>query len=347
MKISTKILIVLFLLAGVTTYLICDSYFLAPERLTTRKIELESEKISDSLDDMRIICFSDLDYGSFTDESRLNNLMQYINDLSPDVILFCGDIYDTGVIADEKKDEIIINAFSSLNAQYGKFAVLGDRDCTTQAQKEAVSDILYQSDFELISNSSIQIHRNSSSYITLVGLENEINGEQNIAQAYANVSRSAYVLAFCHTPDTAVQVPADLTDRFIAGHTHGGQAFWYFGSLITVDEGSYLRGTHDISGMFTLDITNGTGTTVKDVRFLANAEVVLYILKSEEIVEETASPVSEDTEEGSTAVPENIEEEQEDTGDHSAEASDPIEEENDASQETETDESIESENSEE
>jgi predicted MPP superfamily phosphohydrolase len=41
----------------------------------------------------------------------------------------------------------------------------------------------------------------------------------------------------------------------------------------------FFRGKHDIKGLFTLDITNGVGTTEQDVRFLANAEVVLYRLK--------------------------------------------------------------------
>ena len=63
----------------------------------------------------------------------------------------------------------------------------------------------------------------------------------------------------------------------------------------------YLRGKHSINDAFTLDITNGVGTTQTDVRFLSDPEVVVYHLNSlaqEEIPQgdlETEPAVTEET----------------------------------------------------
>ena len=59
-----------------------------------------------------------------------------------------------------------------------------------------------------------------------------------------------------------------------------GQIFYGFGAYYMPEQAfNYLRGKHSVSGAFTLDITSGVGTTGQDVRFLANAEIVLYRMK--------------------------------------------------------------------
>ena len=50
--------------------------------------------------------------------------------------------------------------------------------------------------------------------------------------------------------------------------------------LRSIGAEEYYRGSHKLDGML-LDITNGCGTTKADVRFLADAEIVVYTLKSE------------------------------------------------------------------
>ena len=89
-----------------------------------------------------------------------------------------------------------------------------------------------------------------------------------------------YVLAFSHTPDSAKQVPADLTDYYLAGHSLGGQVYYLFGSLTRPAMAKEIfRGKSSIKGKFDVDVTNGVGTIKKDARFLTPAEVVLYTLK--------------------------------------------------------------------
>lgn len=307
MKTWKKILIVILILCGISGYFVYDAFKAAPKRYTTRYVSLSSSKISPQLNGMNILFFSDLDYGTYMDEERLNSLVDHINQQSPDVVLFGGDIYDYNASPSDASDQILAKSFRRIRAPYGKFAVYGDTDDETDAMKKSVSSIYSSSNFEVINNSSISLHKGTAQSVTLVGLDNGLNGKQDINAAYASVSKNNYVLTLCHTPDTADKVPGDLTDYFLAGHSHGGQAYWFFGAAYTPAMATeYLRGKHNIANDFTLDITNGVGTTGKDVRFLTPAETVVYQLKSTKAVStpQSGSSSKEKSKTTSSASPE-------------------------------------------
>lgn len=279
MKTWHKVVIVLMVIALAAGFIWYDAGHIAPKRYTTRYVSLEDKKIPEQLNDMNILFFSDLDYGTFMDEERLNTLINKINEVSPDAVIFGGDLYDENVTATEDTNNILKKAFKKIQAPYGKFAVYGDNDDASDEMKASVNDIYASSDFEVLNNTSLFLHKKGSNSITLVGLDNGLNGKQDVQSAYANVSDNNYVIAICHTPDSVTVVPEDLTDYFLAGHSHGGQAYYFFSALYTpAMANEYLRGKHEIDGRFTLDITNGVGTTKEDIRFLANAEVVVYQL---------------------------------------------------------------------
>ncbi len=279
MKTWKKTLILFLIMACAIGFTYYDANYISPRNYTVRNEDLHSTLIPEQLDNMNIIFFSDVEYGKFMDETRLNKLVDTINSLGPDVILFGGDLYEDTISPTGDMNHIIASAFQKLKASYGKFAVYGDNDNKTEEALNATNEIYRQADFEVLSNTSISLHKGGSQSITLVGLDNGINNTQDIQTAYLNVSKNNYVITLCHDPDTADLVPADLTNYFLAGHTHGGQVYYLFGALYTPSSAiNYFRGKQLIKEEFTLDITNGTGTTIQDMRLLANAEIVDYHL---------------------------------------------------------------------
>lgn len=269
---------------------------MAPDRFITRHVTIDNEQIPEQLDNMNILFFSDLKYGIYMNEERLNKLVDTINASGADVVLFGGDIYGDSVTVDDHSTSLITKAFSNIQAKYGKFAVYGDIDGASDVMKSTVNAIYDASDFEVIQNTSFQIHKNGSQFITVVGLDNGIDGTKDIDGAYSNVSKDSYVMTLCHTPDTVNEVPKDLTDYFLAGHSLGGQANFIFTSFYEpACATQYLRGKHLIDNTFTLDITNGTGTVNQDVRLFTPAEVVVYTLKMTQKKEETLPSSKLDT----------------------------------------------------
>lgn len=281
---------------SITAFFLIDSFFVAPDRFITRHVTIDNEQIPEQLDNMNILFFSDLKYGIYMNEERLNKLVDTINASGADVVLFGGDIYGDSVTVDDHSTSLITKAFSNIQAKYGKFAVYGDIDGASDVMKSTVNAIYDASDFEVIQNTSFQIHKNGSQFITVVGLDNGIDGTKDIDGAYSNVSKDSYVMTLCHTPDTVNEVPKDLTDYFLAGHSLGGQANFIFTSFYEpACATQYLRGKHLIDNTFTLDITNGTGTVNQDVRLFTPAEVVVYTLKMTQKKEETLPSSKLDT----------------------------------------------------
>ena len=281
---------------SITAFLLIDSFFVAPARFITRHVTIDNEQIPEQLDNMNILFFSDLKYGIYMNEERLNKLVDTINASGADVVLFGGDIYGDSVTVDDHSTSLITKAFSNIQAKYGKFAVYGDIDGASDVMKSTVNAIYDASDFEVIQNTSFQIHKNGSQFITVVGLDNGIDGTKDIDGAYSNVSKDSYVMTLCHTPDTVNEVPKDLTDYFLAGHSLGGQANFIFTSFYEpACATQYLRGKHLIDNTFTLDITNGAGTVNQDVRLFTPAEVVVYTLKMTQKKEETLPSSKLDT----------------------------------------------------
>lgn len=278
MKIWHKILLLvatLLIICGVFTY---DAFYSAPSRFDVRYETLESIYIPAQLSDTTILFFSDLDYGDYMDEERLEKLVDTINRLAPDVVLFGGDL--VSYQRENYNQDILISELKKIHAPLGKFAVLGDFDTETEEWSNQIQSILYQSDFELLNNQSMKLRNMGSESISIVGISDGIHTYQDISNAYANVPRTSYCITICHTPDTADLVPTDLTKYFLSGHSLGGQVYWFFGSYYHPEKvEKYFRGKHTIQGTFTLDISNGVGTLEKDVRFLSNPEIVLYRLQ--------------------------------------------------------------------
>jgi predicted MPP superfamily phosphohydrolase len=281
MKTIVRLIVTAALIAGLGGAMYYDSLYVAPARFMVRYETLDSIFIPEQMDDVNILFFSDLKYGTFMDQNRLAKLMEAINRLSPDVVIFGGDMFDESALVDDNAAAAVASAFKNIEAPLGKFAVLGDTDHRDENVLAEVKSALYQGDFELLNNRSILLRNKGSDSITLVGLDSALNGEINVTQAFAEVSHTSYTIAICHTPDAADLFPAELTNYALSGHSLGGQVYLGSASLyMPAMAEKYFRGKTTIGGdAFVLDISSGVGTTQKDVRFLANAEIVLYRLK--------------------------------------------------------------------
>ncbi|MBR2812501.1 MAG: metallophosphoesterase [Solobacterium sp.] len=279
MKIFYKLMLVISLIIALLGFGVFAAYNIFPSQFTIRYENLTAEAIPAQMEDIKILFFSDLEYGTFMNSSRLLRLVDAINASAPDIVIFGGDLYDESAYVTTETTAVISDAFRKIDAPLGKFAVYGDNDHESDHTLSMVRQALVNADFEVLNNTSVSIHNRSSKGIFLVGLDSEYKGSIDMESAYEAVSGDAYVITVCHTPDTADRVPADLTDYFLAGHSHGGQAWFGFQVFYSPPFArKYLRGKHIINDAFTLDITSGTGTTGEDVRFFTNAEAVVYRL---------------------------------------------------------------------
>lgn len=286
LKIFSVLLIVALIIAGFFFY----SIYVSVGRLNIDYQTLSSDKIPADMDDVSIAFFSDIHYGTFMNEERLTTMIDKINNVHPDILVFAGDIFDHPELNMPNEETIMkmTEFFSSLEAPLGKFAVLGEQDEINDDVKAMIQNMMYQSNFELITNASVRLRNQSNSSITLVGVDSMVNGTIDISSAFQNVNAEEYNILVTHCPDLATsnELPQASIDIMVAGHSHGGQVYLPLLGPLSAVEGAttYNHGSYTINNM-KLIVTNGLGTTNMDMRLFAPPQVTFFRLNSTAIVE--------------------------------------------------------------
>ena len=169
---------------------------------------------------------SDIKYNGFMGKDRLTKMINELNDANCDIVLFGGDMFDNP--ATKEPDSAVVKELTdilkSIQAPLGKFAVLGDQDQVNDDVKNIVSDILYQSNFEILTNQAIRIRNHTKNSITLVGIDSLINGNPNPDSAFKTISEDEYNIVLTHCPDliSSADFNSNYVDAMFAGHSLGG-----------------------------------------------------------------------------------------------------------------------------
>ena len=198
------------------------------------KHQLSFNRLPKDFNGFKIVHISDFHCGSFDNKEKLTYGIDLINKQEPDIILFTGDMVNN--IA----DEILPwkSLISSLNAPYGKYAVLGNHDygdyTSWNSDEEKVNNfkklIALQNEmgFKMLNNASEKIKVNQST-IDLLGVENWGSGfkqKGNLDLALANTRSNDFKILMSHDPThwkEKVLPHKQHIDLTLSGHTHGMQ----------------------------------------------------------------------------------------------------------------------------
>lgn len=277
LKFLAILLTFVLLIAGCLFYAI----YISPEKLTLKYETISSKQIPASLDNVTVGYFSDIYYLEFMNEKRLEKMINVINDANVDVILFGGDLFANA--QDEKISADVINKlttlFTKMDAPLGKFFVLGDKDCVTSDTRTLVSTIFYNAGFEDLSNKNTKLHNGNEESVTLVGLDNIINGSMDVQTAFNGTSSESFNILFTHTPDSVSTLTTDVVDLAIAGHSLGGQLrIPIIGSFDHVEGAEkYNYGTYTFNKT-TVSVSNGMGTHGSDMRLFCPPQFNIFVL---------------------------------------------------------------------
>ncbi len=201
----------------------------------TRTVELSSPDLPEAFDNFKVVQISDAHLGSFDRLEGFKKGIEAIKQAKPDLLLFTGDLVNN--LATEALP--YIESFKSLNAKYGKFAILGNHDyadyVSWPSEKEkaenlnALKNIHHEMGFQLLDNTHVAIEQ-SNSTIFLAGVENwglpPFPQHGNLNEALKSIPKNAFTILMSHDPshwDAQVKVHAKKVHLTLSGHTHGMQ----------------------------------------------------------------------------------------------------------------------------
>lgn len=193
------------------------------------------EDLPSSFDGFTLTHISDIHIGSLTDEKKLKEAIQLINDQSSDVLLFTGDMVNSHATE-------MVPWFSLFNEirehKYGKFSILGNHDYgeyikwpdeqAKTANFEGILDIHRKINFQLLRNESSLLKIGNDS-LWVVGVENwghNFKKAGDLGVALENVPEESFKILLSHDPShwewevKKYDIPVQLT---LSGHTHGLQ----------------------------------------------------------------------------------------------------------------------------
>lgn len=281
LKILSVLVVIALIMAGVFFY----SIYISVDRVSLNYTTLASPKISKDMDDIKIAMISDIKYNGFMKKDRLTKMINQLNEAGCDIVLFGGDMFDEPAThePDSAMVKELTDILKSIDAPLGKFAVLGDQDQVNENVKNIVSDILYQSNFEILTNQSIRIRNHTKNSITLVGIDSLINGNPNPDSAFKGISEDEYNIVLTHCPDliSNADFNSNYVDAMFAGHSLGGQiCLPLIGPLKTFEGAkSYTHGMYTVNKT-KLFVSNGLGTVDIDMRLFAPPEIMIFRLQN-------------------------------------------------------------------
>ncbi|MCT4665062.1 MAG: metallophosphoesterase [Flavobacteriales bacterium] len=198
------------------------------------RYELSFENLPKDFDGFQITHISDIHSGSFNNKEKINYGIDLINQQKSDLILFTGDIVNN------KASEMNpwIDSFSKLNANHGKYSVLGNHDYgdyipwDSQEEKaknfKEIQEIHSKIGFQLLMDENTPLSINDS-ILHLVGVENWGKGfhqKGDLEKASAGLSTKDFKILLSHDPSHWEHQVKDHPLNYhltLSGHTHGFQ----------------------------------------------------------------------------------------------------------------------------
>lgn len=247
-----KIIIITSIILLTILSIIVYARYKATSGLIIHEYKITDNSLPESFHGTKIVQFSDIYYGNTVDTKYLKKIIDEINNLNPDIVIFTGDLLDKEINNEEKEN--ITNILSKINAKFGKYKINGDKD-TSEYQ-----NIMSESGFIDLNNTSTKIYYNSSDFITLT----------NIDQQFDN-----YTIYLLHIPHEIDNLNNNY-NLILAGHTLGGQINLPLIKNIFLPNGSkkYNKNQKEKN----LYISSGIGTTKFKYRFLNKPSINLYRL---------------------------------------------------------------------
>ncbi|MGN1401892.1 MAG: metallophosphoesterase [Bacillus sp. (in: firmicutes)] len=222
---------------------------------------------------IKLVQFSDTHLGYQFGLKQLRKTVSTINSLSPDIVIFSGDLFDNPSKATQV-DEIVMELIK-IKAPLGKFSIYGNHDHGGNGSS-LYANIMETSQFLLLRNNHVLVHKDGGT-IAIAGVDDAMLGQPDIRTTLAHIKSGHYTILLSHAPDIADQLDPYNVHLQLSGHSHGGQVrLPFYGPLITppfaktYTAGHYSLATHD------LYVNRGLGTTRYPVRFLCRPEITLF-----------------------------------------------------------------------
>ena len=258
----------LFFFTIIIVLFICGYGYYEANNVRVEKITIETSRISDTVNRLRIVQISDVHLGLIVREDRLRKIINVVEELKPDILVSTGDLVDGQI----NELDGLSDLFKELNPEYGKFAVTGNHEF--YAGIDQAIAFTEKAGFTLLRGKAVNIN----GVINIAGVDDRtaerygLYADSAEAKLLSGLDQEEFTLLLKHRPRVN-EGSADLFDLQLSGHTHKGQIFPF--SLVTALYFPLDSGFINLQARSSLYVSRGTGTWGPPIRFLSPPEITL------------------------------------------------------------------------
>ena len=263
--------------------------------INVNEVDVEILNLPESFEGYRVAQISDLHLGTYhKDTLFISTLVDSINNLDVDVVVFTGDIVN------RTTNELVpfITTLSRIKARDGVYSILGNHDYgdysdwasdeDKKANNDLMSDYQCKMGWNLLLNETRYLKRGNDS-IAVIGVENvgdpPFKNYGSLKDAYPDLNDSTVKILLSHNPAHWEREISNHNERNIAltlsGHTHAMQI-----SLLGISPASlrykYWSGLYADDSNQKLYVNVGVGTVAMPMRIGANPEITILKLKRQQ-----------------------------------------------------------------
>ena len=209
---------------------------------------------------LTIVHLSDIHLSNHTRLSWVESMVEKTNALSPDLIVFTGDLID--VHPDHIPEHI--QALSKLEARYGKFAVSGNHDVMMGI--ETFYNLCETLGFVCLDHQQVQVEG-----LQLVGMPDELLHYKTLPVIDQTADHGP-VIFLKHRPTRFAEAVNAGVHLQLSGHSHKGQ-MPPWGLLVRLRYRRYAYGLHRYKQGY-IFTTLGTGVWGPPMRLFSRSEIV-------------------------------------------------------------------------
>jgi uncharacterized protein len=202
-----------------------------------KRLKLSFDNLPQSFKGLKILHFSDVHSGSFTNKKAVIHGVEKILAENADLIIFSGDLVNDK--ATEMKE--YMDVFNRVKAPMGVYSTFGNHDygdymswpqdgITKEQNLKNLAKVHAELGWRLMMDEHVALQKNGEE-IALIGIQNwsakaRFPKYGNMAKAYAGAEKYPFKILISHDPshwDAQVRPQYSDVDLMLSGHTHGMQ----------------------------------------------------------------------------------------------------------------------------
>jgi len=252
-----------------------DGFLIEPTALQVSRHDLVMPGLGPELENLRIACLSDVHLHEGVPRAAAAALEQLGRE-RPDVVVLIGDI------CNRRSDLATLTAWArDARGTRATFATLGNWEHDAGIDRATAERAYGQVGVELLYNSSARVGAGPSA-LTIVGIDDPVLGEPDVALAVRDVDAADPSVWLVHAPGYVDGISRDRVPRpaaILAGHTHGGQVRLPFYTPYTPSgSGRFVAGWYRDT-LAPLYVSRGIGSVLVDARLFCPPEMAVFTLR--------------------------------------------------------------------